>query len=80
MIGLEEPLLEDAQQVAEQHQVGQAARVGSLELVLAERSCVGREELERLERDGFAYESEGALIMDVANADDRKVAPPLILK
>jgi arginyl-tRNA synthetase len=32
-----------------------------------------------LRAGGFAYESEGALVMDVAEADDKKEMPPLML-
>lgn len=35
--------------------------------------------IERLKRDGFAYESQGALVMDVSEPDDKKEIPPLIL-
>ncbi len=37
------------------------------------------EMIERLKRDGFAYESQGALVMDVSEPDDKKEIPPLIL-
>ncbi len=36
--------------------------------------------LERLETDGLAYESEGALVMDVSEPDDAKELPPLMLR
>lgn len=37
--------------------------------------------VEKMKQDGFAYESEGALIVDVAKEDDKKEVPPcMILK
>lgn len=35
--------------------------------------------VERLRADGFAHESNGALVIDVAQPDDKKEVPPLIL-
>ena len=35
--------------------------------------------IERLRKSGLAYESEGALVMDVAEPDDKKEMPPLML-
>ncbi len=35
--------------------------------------------IERLRTEGFAYESNGALIIDVAEQDDKKGIPPLML-
>lgn len=35
--------------------------------------------IEQLKRDGFAYESQGALVMDVTDPSDKKEMPPLIL-
>lgn len=35
--------------------------------------------LTRLKQDGFAYESQGALVMDVTEPEDKKEIPPLIL-
>lgn len=36
--------------------------------------------IERLKRDGFAHESAGALVVDVAEPDDKQEIPPAILQ
>jgi arginyl-tRNA synthetase len=36
--------------------------------------------IERLKRDGFAHESQGALVVDVAEPEDKQEIPPVILQ